>query len=417
MSRARLWVISELYYPEETSTGYFVTRIAEGLAEAFEVHAVCSRPSYSERHVAVPWRELHAGVEIHRMRSTRFNKDTLVGRVLNLTTFTFWAGLFCLLKLRRGDRVLVLTNPPTMPLLAGLMARLRRARPYLLVHDVYPEVLIATGLIGEHDLSAKILGQLTATTYRIYEKIVVLGRDMSEIVVRRLGGNAKRVEIITNWGDLDEVRPLEPRQNEFTRKHVRPGSTVIQFSGNIGRTHDVEAVLSAAWRLEARKDIVFQFIGAGGKSALVSDGRRAPANVTYLSRQPRNLLGPMLSSANAVVIPFLDRMLGVSVPSRMYNVMSAGTAIIAMAHSDSELAKVVTEERCGWAIPPGDTAELARLAEYLATPEGQVDGMERGLRGRTAVARRFSLPIILSQYSALFAEEGPCAIASPRSAG
>ena len=28
----RVWVVSELYYPEETSTGYFLTGIAEGLA-------------------------------------------------------------------------------------------------------------------------------------------------------------------------------------------------------------------------------------------------------------------------------------------------------------------------------------------------------------------------------------------------
>jgi len=27
----RLWVVSEVYYPEETSTGYYLTAIAEGL--------------------------------------------------------------------------------------------------------------------------------------------------------------------------------------------------------------------------------------------------------------------------------------------------------------------------------------------------------------------------------------------------
>ena len=30
----RIWVVSELYYPELTSTGYFLTGIAEGLAES-----------------------------------------------------------------------------------------------------------------------------------------------------------------------------------------------------------------------------------------------------------------------------------------------------------------------------------------------------------------------------------------------
>jgi len=40
--RRRLWVLSELYHPEETSTGYVVTKIAEGLAADFDVRVLCS---------------------------------------------------------------------------------------------------------------------------------------------------------------------------------------------------------------------------------------------------------------------------------------------------------------------------------------------------------------------------------------
>jgi len=88
MKVRRLWVVSELFYPEETSTGYFLTKIAEGLAGELEVHAICSRPTYSERELEVPWSETHKGVHIHRMRSTRFHKDRLPGRILNAATFS-----------------------------------------------------------------------------------------------------------------------------------------------------------------------------------------------------------------------------------------------------------------------------------------------------------------------------------------
>ena len=40
-----LWVISELYYPEENAIGFFLTGIAEGLAPDFAVHvSVVSQP-------------------------------------------------------------------------------------------------------------------------------------------------------------------------------------------------------------------------------------------------------------------------------------------------------------------------------------------------------------------------------------
>ena len=39
-SRPTLWVVSELYYPEETSTGYYMTRTAEGLTDCFTVKEI-----------------------------------------------------------------------------------------------------------------------------------------------------------------------------------------------------------------------------------------------------------------------------------------------------------------------------------------------------------------------------------------
>ena len=291
MRRQRLWVVSELYYPEETSTGYFVTRIAEGLSAQFEVHAVCSKPTYSERHLQVPARERHGGVEIHRVPSTRFDKDKVAGRIGNLLSFTLSAALFCLVRVKRGDRLLVLTNPPTLPPLIGTIARLKGARPSLLVHDVYPEVLVATGLLSAEELPNRVLGRLVSATYGLYEKVIVLGRDMAEVARRRLPGREDRVSIIPNWGDVDEVRPLDRAENAFAQAHNPPGTTVIQFSGNLGRTHDVETVLEAADALAERDDILFQFVGGGGKAALIGEAAR-PGRVEHLPRQPREEMRP-----------------------------------------------------------------------------------------------------------------------------
>ncbi len=50
----RLWIVSELYYPEETSTGYYLTKIAEGLAASFDVKVLCGQPNYSKRGNIAP---------------------------------------------------------------------------------------------------------------------------------------------------------------------------------------------------------------------------------------------------------------------------------------------------------------------------------------------------------------------------
>ena len=40
MLHQRLWAVSELYYPEETSTGYVLTGCAEGLAGSFDLNVL-----------------------------------------------------------------------------------------------------------------------------------------------------------------------------------------------------------------------------------------------------------------------------------------------------------------------------------------------------------------------------------------
>ena len=178
MSRSKLWVVSELYYPEETSTGYILTRIAEGMADRFDVHALCGQPSYSARGLRAPATEVRNGVMIRRCRATTLNKDVLLLKLLNLATITlsmFWNALW---RLRRDDMVIVVTNPPSLPFLVALACRLRRARLVLLIHDVYPEVLSAAGMLHPSSFASRLGGRLNRWLYRSAERVVVLGRDM-----------------------------------------------------------------------------------------------------------------------------------------------------------------------------------------------------------------------------------------------
>ena len=108
-------IISELYYPEDTSTGYFVTGIAEGLAAAedFEVLVLCSQPSYSKKGLTAPKREHRNGVTVRRLGAPRGDKNRLLGRFWNLLALSLRFGVALLAFVKRGDKVLVLTNPPS----------------------------------------------------------------------------------------------------------------------------------------------------------------------------------------------------------------------------------------------------------------------------------------------------------------
>src|SRR4030095_5798188 len=95
-SKQRLWVVTELYYPEETSTGYYLTRIAEGLANDFDVKVICGQPTYSARGPVAREQEVHKGVEIFRAAGTTLDKNVIPFRLLNMITLgmsVFFKGL------------------------------------------------------------------------------------------------------------------------------------------------------------------------------------------------------------------------------------------------------------------------------------------------------------------------------------
>ena len=406
-STARIWIISELYYPEQTSTGYFLTKIAEGLARTMPVNVICGQPTYSEHGLRAASFEEHNYVRIHRVRATHFRKDKLFLRAINLVTLSVSVAYFALTRFRQGDRLLIVTNPPTLPPIVGLIARLRGVvDTHLLVHDVYPEVLAATGFLRVDSIAYQALQRVFSATFHLYNSIIVLGRDMEAVIRVKLNGAQKTVTVIPNWGDVDEVVPLPRCANTFLANNNLKAPYIIQFSGNIGLTHDIDTILAAAERLRERRDILFVFVGFGGKVGAIAEAISIGDlhNVRLFLRQPRDMLGPMLASATATVISFVGSMKGLSVPSRMYNVLSAGTPIIAIADADSELALVVVEENAGWVLEPGDVDGLAKLIERLASPDGAAEALSKGTNGRTAVTSRYTYELALDRFHEVVAQ-------------
>jgi colanic acid biosynthesis glycosyl transferase WcaI len=402
-TRPRLWVLSELYYPEQTSTGYFLTKIAEGLVADFDVQAICGQPSYSERGIKAPSFERHNDVDIHRMKATHFDKDKLLFRLINAVTMTLATGWFLLRQLRAGDQLLVVTNPPTLPPIAVAIAQIKGCRSLLLVHDVFPESLAATKMLSRSSILFRLISAGMRATYRAFDRVIVLGRDMRQLVQDIYDVAPERTAIIPNWGDSDEVVPIDRASNAFAIQYNLVDKVVIQFSGNIGRTHDIGSLIHVAGKLRHLDRLVFLFVGYGGKTPLIEHAisQDKLTNIVFAPRQPRKMLSAMLACADATVIAFEEDMLGISVPSRMYNVMSAATPIIAMADPQSELSLCVAESDSGWVIPAGDREELKTIIEDIAAGPVSADIRKKGLNGRDTIKTYYSFSVILEKYKAI----------------
>jgi glycosyltransferase involved in cell wall biosynthesis len=397
----RVWIVSELYYPELTSTGYFLTGIAEGLAADYDVSVLCGQPSYWARGTSAPTSEIRNGVHVQRGPATTLDKNKVVFKFVNLITISLSIFFSALFRFRAGDIVIAVTNPPLLPYLMVLACRLRGARFVLLIHDVYPEIFTRLGILTLQSIPVRVLDHASRWLYNSADRIIVLGRDMRDIVAEKLNGRRNRVVIATNWGDTEAVFPQPLSENLLLSKLNLEGRFVVQYCGNIGRTHGIEDIAEAAELLAPDPEFHFLLIGWGAKKhwAILQKQERKLENLTILDPLSQKEFCDGLNACNVAIISFSSGMAGISVPSRMYNVLAAGKPLLAVCDDDSELAAVVREEEIGWVVPSG-RADLivSTLREAKVNPE-RLRSM--GERARRAAETKYTSGHVLQIYESL----------------
>lgn len=397
-ARRRLWVVSELYYPEETSTGYYLTRIAEGLASDMDVKVLCGQPTYSARGVVAPKHEIHKDVEIFRVAGTTLDKNVILFRLVNMITLGLSVFFKALSQFRRGDSVLVVTTPPSMPFVVALASLTKGAAYTLLIHDNYPEILVATEKTTGDSLLFSSLAFFNRWLYKHASKIVVVGRDMRELLEKKTAGLDIPIATIQNWAELESVEPAPRSENALLEELGLMDKLVFLYAGNMGHPNDMESIVEAAADLRDRSELHFVFLGAGVKRKWLEKrvAELELANVTILDPRPRAEQRVFLNACDVALVSLVGKMVGVSMPSRTYNILAAGKPILALAEDGSEICRVVDEDNVGWVVRPGDAKLLARTIAEIADRRSELKTM--GEAARASALEKYSLETALEKY-------------------
>ncbi len=395
-------IFSELFHPEVTSTGWYLTRIAEGMAGKHTTEAVCGLPNYHYKHVAVSLRERWRGIDIKRCWAPRPNKDILPLRFLAAVMLCISIFLRGLRTCRPGDLIMVVSNPPFLPVCTALIARLRKTRVIVMVHDVYPDAIVASGILKRSHWLTRLVDRILLIPLLQAEVVVSVGRDMTELLVGK-GVPRDKIVMIRHWADLEEVYPLSRSECPLIQELGLQDRFIVQCSGNMGRTHDARTILDAAEHLKAHPRIHFLVSAHGASSRFVKEAirERGLNNVTLLPFVARERLRETVNTSDAFVISLNQAMKGVSVPCRIYNMMGAGRPVIALSEPGSEVALMVTEGDAGTVVPPGDSRALAdAIVQLESNPALQ---QRQGENARRTVEQEYRYETVIETYEELIA--------------
>jgi colanic acid biosynthesis glycosyl transferase WcaI len=251
--------LNQYYPPDVAPTGVMLESLVRGLAdEGHEVTVICAGGGYAGQASAVAAEDqvtpasLATGkVRVIRVGASRFGRGSFVGKLLDYASF--YAGvIWHLLTLRpRPERVVALTTPPYLSLLARVFSKIRGGDHAHWVMDLYPDVMVAHGMLGEGSAGHRALAALTRWGFggRRCAAVVTLGPDMAE----RVGNHTPaKVEWVPLWGSgrgaTGETIESETEMAALALRRQRgwhAGELVVMYSGNMGLGPEVFGMVCA----------------------------------------------------------------------------------------------------------------------------------------------------------------------------
>lgn len=287
----------------------------------------------------------------------------------------------------------------SLPPMGYLLNMLLPHRFSMMIWDVYPDILRVTGMKESHPVYRSWMALNKRSFGRTY-RLFTIGQTTKQLLAQY--GEEDKVTITPIWSIFQENERTPKTINPFIREHRLEGKFIVQYSGNIGLTHNVELLIDLAEKLQHRPDILFQIIGRGPRKPVLEQMVKMKnlANCRFLPFQNDDMFPHSLSAADLGVVILDEAVSKGSVPSKSYNLMSFGIPSLYLASKESELyqyAKMYGHARC---FEHSDLEEIIHFIEQLADDPETWKRYSRNAEQAAKNYRRINADRLVDQYLA-----------------
>ena len=393
----KLIFINRYFYPDQSATSQLLTDLAFDLAQDQDVHVITSRQRYDDPSIKLLPFEIVNQVQIHRVWTSRFGRQRLLGRALDYLSFYFTATWQLWQLASSNDVIIAKTDPPLMSVFAAQIAKRRGAVLINWLQDIFPEVATALGVRGFQGKVSNFLQFLRNKSLFQAKTNVVLGSLMANYL-KKLGVDDAKITVLHNWADGENIRPIATSKNNLRKAWHLEEKFVVGYSGNMGRAHEFTTLLEAAEKLLKNKEIVFLLIGGGPQREWIENEviQRGLTNVIFKPYQSREHLGESLTVPDVHLISLRPTLEGLIVPSKFYGIAAAGRPILYIGDQEGEIPNILHSYQCGMTIAEKDSNGLMTSIKQLY--ENPEDCQKLGLNVRNTFEKLFNKPLALASW-------------------
>ncbi len=373
----------------------------EMVARGIRVTILCSSGGYSGKGAEERDTGSSDEVEVVRVPTFRFGRQTLLGKLCDYASFYLFAFLRALIFRGKPTCYVAMTTPPYLGVIARLVSKFRGAGHAHWVMDLYPDVMVAHGILKEGSMKEKVLRFLSCWGFggKRNQGVVSLGPDMAEKIMT--GHGVSQCETIPLWSGIALDQSAEEMGQSLRKTRGWEEKTIFLYSGNMGLGHRLGEFLSVAKENGQHSQVHFAFYGGGKRRKEVEEvlDQYDGLSLELGDYVPEEQLAGHLLSADVHLASLEPSWDGCMVPSKIQGVMASGRPVIFVGSETSSIGQWILESGSGWVVSPGDLDGL-RLAFREAQDEG-----ERAKRGAAALSfseKMFSKQINVRRYADFF---------------
>lgn len=363
MTQEEVLILSPFFYPEPISTGKYNGLVAEGLSrQGARVTAICSYPIYPDW---VPQRDPREMPGVSTLRGggwLKYPQKPILRRAVLEPWFTCHTAWQLLKVGRHADRVVAIFPPSLFMLAVPPLAR-RSAQVIGIVHDLQGVYAARkSGLLSR--LLEKGISWVERRAFKACDHLIFLSETMRDATVALYGIDRSKTSVHYPFVTIAEQAPDADGQLDA---YFAPGLKSLVYSGALGEKQAPDKLLAfMVGVLNKHPD---------WQARVFSQGpifERLKASIQHERLQfhalvDAPLLPALLARSDVQIVPQDAGTSEGSLPSKLPNIIAAGTRLLCITDQGSELERLVNSYPAGEACTDWSPEHCLQAFERVAS--------------------------------------------------